>query len=794
VGLKQSVIDMLSVLDDDLRMLDDEIGRPLLASLATYMARRILKDDVTIGFDCGWWHRVGRYYVPDGQLFHFCESSALAWKDEVPNYFRDAQDHWFNGYRPKPGDWVVDVGAGRGEDVLLFSEAVGTKGKVFAIEAQPETFRRLKRFCELNRLANVVPIHAAVMEEPGTVYIEDDNSAGWIANSVSSAGTGHAVPAFRFDDLRRAHDISRINFLKMNIEGAERSALLGMTETLTKLNNVCICAHDFRADRGEGEQYRTRDFVVDVLTKNGFAVTRRSWDPRVWVQDHIFGTRNMLSQLSTEEEWISLSVSALRRTRVFTPKGRALYVDVPSGALRHGEISPDQANVFFVPHPRLSEAGGWLVCNSDETWQPIACSANGSSLSSTAAITGEWTAPTFLEMVRLERGLIAFTSDRLFLCAEEDGRVTLSRPVCSYWECFLAAEDWLYDNQMETKSRLVAQKHRTNAVEIAKIAIAPLTRVNVNMSTTKKRVAFFGPLQWSNGRVYYDVCKQLYKHGYVADLLNYREIYGSDIEKIKRFYEFFVAGLEDAMHVLVDIYGVSFDKIIGISHWTFDIQSFIERYGRESFSKLAGYGVVGNTLLWDSLTLGVTRLPKVVPLGINYDEFLAEPPRRLATVGYATSLSAKNRFGIEIKRGALAQECAERAGLTFRPAGFWSGQYTPIHDMPAYYRSVDALLVTSMAEAGGPMPATEAAASGRLVISTPVGVFPLRAYEGMGIMAPMESEAYKKFTVDALLYYKDNPMAFVEKCRSTQAAAKLFDWNCVIPEWVDLLESSRNPK
>ena len=267
---------------------------------------------------------MGRFYVPDGQTFNYSDDSVLAWKDEIPKYFRDAHDFWFSGYRPKPGDCIVDVGAGRGEDVLPFSDAVGPEGKVFAIEAQPETFGRLKRFCELNRIFNVIPIHAALMDEPGIVHIEDDNSAEWIANTVKSGGFGHPVQALRFDDLCQANNIPHIDFLKMNIEGAERYALLGMTETLLKLNDVCICAHDFRADRGDGEEYRTRGIVIDVLTKNGFAVTRRAADPRAWVQDHIFGTRQRLLEEQVSVRAEELSPPAEQALRPGAPPLRGL--------------------------------------------------------------------------------------------------------------------------------------------------------------------------------------------------------------------------------------------------------------------------------------------------------------------------------------------------------------------------------------------------------------------------------------------------------------------------------------
>jgi hypothetical protein len=495
-------------------------------------------------------------------------------------------------------------------------------------------------------------------------------------------------------------------------------------------------------------------------------------------------------QFPSKEQWASLCASDAPRTRLFTPQGQALYVDVRSGDLRHDENGAAEENLFFIAEPSSREdaAWGWLACRSGEDWRPVVCAARRSGLPIDAAA---WTAPTPLEAVRLERGLIALTANSLFLCADGDKSVTLSRPACSAWECFLPTNESCFGGAMRSDLKYVRGRvEYLDAVGVSQTVIHPMARVKSASSTKKTKIVFFGPLQWSNGRVYYDLCKHLHESGYIADILNYREVHGHYIEHIKTYYDIFVAGLEDAMHVLVDIYGINFDQIIGVSHWTYDIQAFIERYGRDAFNRLAGYGVVGNTLLWDSLTLGVTRLPKVASLGVNFDEFYSEIPERLVTVGCASSLSAKNRYGVEIKRGRLAQESAEGAGLDFRAAGFWTERYTQIHEMPNYYRSVDAVLVPSLTEAGGPMPATEAAAAGRLVISTPVGVFPYRAYKGLGIMAPIEMEQYKNFVIDTLLYYKEHKFEYIETCRRAQAAAEQFDWRYVISEWIELIEDA----
>ena len=402
----------------------------------------------------------------------------------------------------------------------------------------------------------------------------------------------------------------------------------------------------------------------------------------------------MLLEFENQEFWTSLTPSE-PLTRLYTPNGRQLYIDLASGHVRHGDKGATDPEVFFLGAPAQSDdrSQGWLVYVDKGALQPITRLEDGVCGASFQQETGSWVAPTLLQAVPLERGLAAFRGEGLFLCADGNGSVTLSRSVCSAWEVFLPEFNLFADFDGAKRLHFDQQIERA---AIAKVLIDPSVRARVWGASEKKKIVFFGPTQWSNGRVYCDLCKHLHEYGYIADLLNYREGHGHNIDLLLNYYDLFVCGLEDAMHVLVDIYGVPFEKIVGVSHWTFDIQAFIERYGRESFSKLAGYGVVGNTLLWDSLTLGVTRLPKIVPLGVNYDEFYSKPPTGLTTVGTASSLSAKNRYGVEIKRGHLSQEAAREAGLIFKPAGFWSGHYTPIHDMPDYYRSVDAILVPSL--------------------------------------------------------------------------------------------------
>jgi hypothetical protein len=96
----------------------------------------------------------------------------------------------------------------------------------------------------------------------------------------------------RFDDVASALSIDRIDFLKMNIEGAEREALPGCVKGLERARFVCVAAHDFRAARGEGESFRTLAFVREFLTDAGFQIVTRDADPRYYVPYHVHGFRS----------------------------------------------------------------------------------------------------------------------------------------------------------------------------------------------------------------------------------------------------------------------------------------------------------------------------------------------------------------------------------------------------------------------------------------------------------------------------------------------------------------------
>ena len=275
------------------RDLDRPESRAELARRATAAAREAAPGvDIEILWDDLWIRRVGQNYFPDPDMWNTAEPNWQRWTATADKYFRDVQDYWFHVYKPESGDIIVDIGAGRGEDAFVFSKAVGPSGRVWAIEPHPVSFAVLKKLCELNELTNVVPLNYACVDAPAGLQIE--TLPVWESNYVRSgdpSATSWPVEGVRFDDLWRELGIAAIDFLKMNIEGAERLALPGCREALGQTRNACIAAHDFRAARGEGEHFRTLDFVRGFLSDAGFSIRTRDQDPRYYVPYHVHGTR-----------------------------------------------------------------------------------------------------------------------------------------------------------------------------------------------------------------------------------------------------------------------------------------------------------------------------------------------------------------------------------------------------------------------------------------------------------------------------------------------------------------------
>jgi FkbM family methyltransferase len=267
------------------RILDRPGGRTLLGALASWFASRETTDTSKVFYDGVWIQRFGDDFIATGKRFTFTHASAHEAQ------MKRCAEFWFNLYRPEPGDVIIDVGGGIGLDTVVFSRAVGERGRVLSIEAHPETFRLLEKTAQWNHLSNVTLCHSAVVDKARPVFLEDkeDHEVNTVSLEWTPGRRTETIDGMTLDDLCQRHGIHQVNFLKMNIEGAEVLALEGMKQMITRTQAVCIACHDFL--RGERTELRTRGLVISFLKTYGFAIVTRDEDRRPYVRDHVHGYR-----------------------------------------------------------------------------------------------------------------------------------------------------------------------------------------------------------------------------------------------------------------------------------------------------------------------------------------------------------------------------------------------------------------------------------------------------------------------------------------------------------------------
>jgi FkbM family methyltransferase len=151
-------------------------------------------------------------------------------------------------FSSKEGDVVIDIGAHIGYYTLLSSMRVGTNGKVFAIEADPSNFEMLNHNIKLNNLTNITALNYAVYSKETKIklYLPGKESGCTIYNTVI---VDRAKPEEKFVEvnantldnlLSQQSGISHadINWIKIDVEGAEFEVLKGATNILSKSKDI----------------------------------------------------------------------------------------------------------------------------------------------------------------------------------------------------------------------------------------------------------------------------------------------------------------------------------------------------------------------------------------------------------------------------------------------------------------------------------------------------------------------------------------------------------------------------
>jgi FkbM family methyltransferase len=172
----------------------------------------------------------------------------------------------------KPGDRVADVGANIGFYTSVLARRVGERGRVYAFEPDVRNFAHLS--ARVRGLPQVERVQAAVTDCDGTIdlYRSPDLHVDHRTYETDEPRARVAVPAVSLD--RFLADAPPLQFLKMDVQGAEYRALRGMAGVVARSPELVILMEvwPFVHDRfGAGTRA-----LLDLLW---------SWGLKVWRLD-----------------------------------------------------------------------------------------------------------------------------------------------------------------------------------------------------------------------------------------------------------------------------------------------------------------------------------------------------------------------------------------------------------------------------------------------------------------------------------------------------------------------------
>lgn len=152
---------------------------------------------------------------------------------------------------------AIDIGANIGYTTVLLGKSVGPGHKVYAYEASPKNYAFLEENIKMNYLGNIVSFRFAVSSVHGENlrFYEPERFMGngsTKRNEITDSFQKNAP----FDSLReilvpsvtidKAHPNEKFGFIKMDIEGGEYQAFLGMEQTI-KEGRVSLVSYELNA-------------------------------------------------------------------------------------------------------------------------------------------------------------------------------------------------------------------------------------------------------------------------------------------------------------------------------------------------------------------------------------------------------------------------------------------------------------------------------------------------------------------------------------------------------------------
>jgi FkbM family methyltransferase len=167
-----------------------------------------------------------------------------------------------------PDGVALDIGANAGAIALSMAH-LAPRGEVFAFEAAPPNADRLETNVARAGMANVHVERIALYDRRGELalsYLDEHSGGANVSNALEATAT--RIAAIPLDDWAGANDLSRVDLVKLDVEGSEVRVLRGGRETLARFRPTLIV--ECNPVTLSGQDRATTGDLLDVLDELGY--------------------------------------------------------------------------------------------------------------------------------------------------------------------------------------------------------------------------------------------------------------------------------------------------------------------------------------------------------------------------------------------------------------------------------------------------------------------------------------------------------------------------------------------
>jgi FkbM family methyltransferase len=187
----------------------------------------------------------------------------------------------------KPGDIVFDIGANIGAHTLPMARKAGNDGRVFAFEPTAFAFQKLQKNLSLNPdlRARVEPCQTMLTDDP-TAAVRDEIYSSWPLRAGEGNHPKHqgqltatvGAVTDTLDSFVKQKQISRLDLIKIDVDGDEYPVLRGGIETLRRLRPTILLE---LAPWVHAEQGNSFPAMIDLLDELGYTLEKVGSNPKL---------------------------------------------------------------------------------------------------------------------------------------------------------------------------------------------------------------------------------------------------------------------------------------------------------------------------------------------------------------------------------------------------------------------------------------------------------------------------------------------------------------------------------